>query len=175
MKKQVLLGLALTSLTTGCLAIASQATLAQNLKSFEVGNNIQTIIEQKPVLVSVSPNWQSKLRSVSNKIIGQLESKLGSLAMGNQGSARVEALRAEGSNLYVKVLIHHKHEPKRKLGIPQGIPYSAQTWIETRYNPLNSKSLEDSTKLCVKGPKVVGSPNMCITAREVRQIISASL
>ncbi|MFB8789978.1 MAG: hypothetical protein U7123_14260 [Potamolinea sp.] len=130
---------------------------------------------QQPILVSVVSNWQAKLPSVKNKIISTIEAQLKPLAKGNQGYARVEALRIEGANLYVKVLIHHKHEPSKKWGIPQGIPYSLQTWIETRYNPLDSKQAMDNTKLCVRGPSVIGSPNMCTTAAQIRQAINAFL
>lgn len=115
-------------------------------------------------------NWQSRVSSVRDQIIRELESNLGRLARGNEGYARVEALRVEGSDLYIKILIHHKHRPS---GI--GIPYSLQTWIETRYNPLNNQSTQDRTQLCVRGPSIIGSPNMCVTAGEVVRIISAFL
>jgi len=143
-------------------------SLLGNSNISEIVTKLQT--QQQPILVSVSPNWGSKLPSVRDQIIRELESHLSKLARGNQGYAKVEALRVEGSNLYVKVLIRHKHRPS---GI--GVPYSLQTWVETRYNPLDSKSIEDRTKLCVRGPSVIGSPNLCVTAGEVRQIISAFL
>lgn len=119
---------------------------------------------------SVRQSWQSKLPSVRDQIIKELESNLGRLANGNQGYARIDALRVEGSDLYVKILIHHKHSPS---GI--GVPYSLQTWMETRYNPLNNQATLDRTKLCVRGPRIIGSPNMCATAGEVVKIISAFL
>jgi hypothetical protein len=187
--KQAFLGLALTTLTAGSIMMASQNTLASNLNLSQTAENSQidtadnsNISEvvtrfqtQRPILVSVSPNWAAKLPSVRNGIIRELEGHLKKLAQGNQGSARVEALRVEGRNLYVKVLIHHKHEPRRRFGVPLGVPYSLQTWVETRYNPLDGKSIEDRTNLCVRGPSVIGSPNLCITAGEVRRIISAFL
>jgi hypothetical protein len=186
--KQALLGLALTALSSGSMMASSQITLASSLKSSQLievvqpptganssSDGLTMRMDQQPVLVSVASNWTSKLPAVRNRIIGELEGHLKRLAQGNQGSAKVEALRVEGRNLYVKILIHHKHEPKRRFGIPQGIPYSLQTWVETRYNPLDNKSIEDRTNLCVRGPSVIGSPNLCVTAGEVRRIISAFL
>jgi len=154
------------------LAKSVQSATLTNFNTVEVSRMVKN---QQPILVSVASNWQAKLPSVRNKIISTLEAQLKPLAKGNQGYAKVEALRVEGANLYVKVLIHHKHEPSKKFGIPQGIPYSLQTWVETRYNPLDSKQASDQTKLCVRGPSVVGSPNMCATAAQVRQAINAFL
>lgn len=186
--KQVLLGLTLTALSSGSMMATSQITLASSLKSSQLTEVVQpptgansnsdglTIrMKQQPILVSVASNWTSKLPAVRNQIIGELEGYLRKLAQGNQGSAQVEALRVEGRDLYMKVLIHHKHEPKKRFGVYLGIPYSLQTWVETRYNPLDPKSIEDRTKLCVRGPSVIGSPNLCVTAGEVRRIISAFL
>jgi hypothetical protein len=127
-------------------------------------------ITQSQTQPSRPQSWQSKLPSVRDQIIRELESNLSRLARGNQGYARIDALRVEGSDLYVKILIHHKHRPS---GI--GVPYSLQTWIETRYNPLNNQATQDRTQLCVRGPRIIGSPNMCVTAGEVVRIISAFL
>lgn len=182
--KQPLVGLAIIALSTSPVVVVSQTTLASNLRLLHSAESLQAPIsansniteahtrlyKQQPILVSVSPSWPSKLPSVKDQIIKELESHLGKLSRGNRGYAKVEALRVEGSNLYVKVLIHHKHKPS---GI--GIPYSLQTWVETKYNPLDNKSTQDKTKLCVKGPSVIGSPNLCMTAGEVRRIISAFL
>jgi hypothetical protein len=176
--KQGLLGFVLTALSAGVVVISSQSSLASNLQLSQLAGDatpVELRMEQQPILVSVASNWTSKLPSVRNEIIRELEGHLRKLAQGNQGSAKVEALRVEGSNLYVKVLVHHKHEPRRRFGVPLGVPYSLQSWVETRYNPLDNKSTEDATKLCVRGPSAVGSPNLCVTAGEVRRIISAFL
>jgi hypothetical protein len=176
--KRALLGFILTALSAGSVVVSSQMSLASNQELSQLAGGstpLELRIEQQPILVSVAPNWTSKLPSVRNEIIREIEGHLKKLAQGNQGSAKVEALRVEGSNLYVKVLIHHKHEPRRRFGVPLGVPYSLQSWVETRYNPLDNKSTEDRTKLCVRGPSAVGSPNLCVTAGEVRQIISAFL
>ena len=124
----------------------------------------------QPILISVSTNWTSKLPSARNNIINAINKQLTPLARGNQGYAQVEALRVEGRNLFVKVLIHHKHRPS---GL--GVPYSAKTWVETRYNPLDKSSLEDKTNLCVEGPKIIRSLKMCATAGDIRRTISAFL
>jgi hypothetical protein len=175
--KKALLGLALTVLSSGFMVVASQTTLASNLRASQLteGGNYRELRMEQPLLVGIASNWTSKLPSVRNQIIGELEGHLKKLAQGNRGEAKVEALRVEGRDLYVKVLIHHKHEPKKKWGVYLGVPYSLQTWVETRYNPLDTKSTEDRTKLCVRGPSVIGSPNLCVTAGEVRRIISAFL
>ncbi|WP_271254394.1 hypothetical protein [Pseudanabaena sp. Chao 1811] len=161
------------------LATNTQSDLATNLMtssqpSLDIGS-ANLSLNPQPIRVSVAPNWVSKLPSVRNRIIGELEGYLKKLAQGNQGSAKIEALRIEGRDLYVKVLIHHKHKPKQQWGVPLGIPYSLQTWIETRYNPLDNRSIGDRTKLCVRGPSVIGSPSLCVTAGEVRRIISSFL
>jgi len=164
----------LLATSTATLALFSMALAksvhSATLTNFNTVGVSRMVKNQQPILVSVASNWQAKLPSVRNKIISTLEAQLKPLAKGNQGYAKVEALRVEGANLYVKVLIHHKHKPS---GF--GIPYSLQTWVETRYNPLDSKQASDQTKLCVRGPSVVGSPNMCATAAQVRQAINAFL
>lgn len=166
-------------ITSPSFAANTQSDLATNLMtssqpSLDIGSTNLSLNHQT-IRVSVAPNWISKLQSVRNLIIGELEGHLKKLAQGNQGSAKIEALRVEGRDLYVKVLIHHKHEPKKRWGVYLGIPYSLQTWIETRYNPLDNKSIEDRTKLCVRGPSVIGSPSLCVTAGELRRIISSFL
>jgi len=70
--------------------------------------------------------------------------------------------------LYVKVQINHKHRPS---GL--GIPYSLPTSIETRYNPLNPRAALDGTRLCARGARRFGIPDVCVTAGQVVKIIAA--
>ena len=127
-------------------------------------------VNDAPQVLAQSRNWKSKLTSNRDAIIRELEGHLGKMARGNKGNAKIEALRVEGTNLYVKAQINHKHRPS---GL--GVPYSLSTSIETRYNPLNPRAALDGTKLCTRGPRLIGSPEMCVTAGQVVKIIAAFL
>ncbi|MCA2535524.1 MAG: hypothetical protein IM553_14195 [Microcystis sp. M57BS1] len=127
-------------------------------------------VNDAPQVLAQSRNWKSKLASNRDAIIRKLEGDLIFMARGNQRSVKIEALRVEGTNLYVKVQINHKHRPT---GL--GIPYSLSTSIETRYDPLNPRAAMDGTKLCTRGPRIIGSPEMCVTAGQVVKIIAVFL
>ncbi|MFN9859646.1 MAG: hypothetical protein ACK556_16405, partial [Pseudanabaena sp.] len=66
-------------------------------------------VNDAPQVLAQSRNWKSKLASNRDAIIRKLEGDLIFMARGNQRSVKIEALRVEGTNLYVKVQINHKH------------------------------------------------------------------
>ena len=157
-----------------CVSPSSARQISNSLEmgSQMVGNfDDLRSVNDAPQILAQSRNWKSKLASNRDAIIRELEGHLGrTMARGNRGSAKIEALRVEGNNLYVKAQINHKHRPS---GI--GVPYSLSTSIETRYDPLNPRSALNGTKLCTRGPRVIGSPEMCVTAGQVVKIIAVFL
>lgn len=154
--------------------------LASRVNSASIVNSNSASIESSKALenswsnyISVSPNWQKKLQTSRDRIIRELEGKLSSLARGNRGSAKIEALRVENGKLVIKVLIHHKHSPGTRFGVPLGIPYSVQTRAGLSYDPLNPSNTLSDSKLCTRGPSVLGSPNWCMSAMDIVKIVAA--
>ena len=153
--------------STFCISPSSAKQLSN---SWGTGSQVVGSFDDSRQMLAQGRNWQSKLSSNRDAIIRELEGQLRYLAKGNQGTVKIEALRVEGTNLYTKVQINHKHRPS---GF--GVPYSLSTSVETRYDPLNPRAALNGTKLCTRGPRLIGSPEMCVTAGQVVKIIAGLL
>lgn len=133
--------------------------------SSQIENNVQTGV-MLAQLTPVRSGWQSRLPALRNKIIQELENQLKPLARGNRGEVKIEELKVQGANLFIKVKVHHKHKPS---GL--GIPYSLQTWAEISYNPMNPNSASN-IRLCFKLPDIVGGGKVCESATNIIRTIS---
>jgi hypothetical protein len=125
-------------------------------------------------LIAVGPDWLKKLPKVKDAISREIAEHLkNNYARGNRRDAWVEALEARGTKLYVRAKVRHHHVWNGPFG--NVTMYSVTNTIETSFDPLNPSSTIDNSRMCFDLSPKIGGGKVCVSARNIAQMIVARL
>ncbi|EEL37158.1 hypothetical protein bcere0020_54370 [Bacillus cereus Rock3-29] len=111
-----------------------------------------------------------------DKIQGNIEEfikstlKATGLGLGNQGYVRVEQLEIQGGKVQFRVLLRYKHEAFS--GAPK---IKGNANIEGEIDISNPLSIPDDVKICTDLAPVFGGSKLCISAKQLAEVIVALL
>ncbi|MBD1889479.1 hypothetical protein [Coleofasciculus sp. FACHB-SPT9] len=126
-------------------------------------------------LIAVGPDWLKKLPKVKDAISREIAAHLkNNYARGNNKDAWVEALEARGTKLYVRAKVKHHQVWSGPFGKKVTV-YSVTNTIETSFDPLNPNSTIDNSRMCFNLAPQIGGGKVCVSARNIVQIIVALL
>ncbi|MEW9595162.1 hypothetical protein U9R71_17215 [Bacillus toyonensis] len=110
---------------------------------------------------------------VSNIIINSVQKAINEmgLKLGNKGSIKIKHLDIQGTKVSFKIGIRYRQDPGR--GLPE---ISASASIEGDVDVSDINSIANDIKICTRlNEQLFGGPKLCITVKELAELISVAL